>query len=451
MIRQIRQFIIVYIATAAALLVTSPRVAAQAPAAQTLDQQAFNAVWERLEGWVRKGAGAPTGAYSVHVLEVPRTASWADNTQFDGLLELQRIAGAIPEAKFMLDPSRLGRSLHQVYADFALDVTPPDVFSPADEQAYLKANEEFKKAAEDLAKVSAAFGEAYEKEEARIERMGRKPTEVDRQNLRKEWRNRFLAAYTPLQVSFRKRQDLAPVGDPTMDSIRRLAGSIAAADGNGYVGYLGDSVAISELAKTQCDEAKKDNWEGFGLGSTIQVERRADWSSSVRGGGSWGAVSFIGGARSGSNYTYSLSTKANAVSVRICAPRYIALSPGDWWDPELLRKVDRGNLKLKPKSPMEDKKAFGPKGEIPRLVRGVIVARAIAIEANFGETDLNEYKSTVQHGGGVRIGPWRVGGGSTRTEFSRTFTSQTGGYGRSVNGSLPVIIAYVTEETPETQ
>lgn len=236
-----------------------------------------------------------------------------------------------------------------------------------------------------------------------------------------------------------------------MDSIRRLRGSIAQADGNGYVGYLGDSVAMSELAKIQCDESKKENWEGFGLGSTIQVERRADWSSSVRGGGSWGAVSFIGGARSGSNYSYSLATKASAISIRICAPRYVALSPGDWWDPELLRKVDRGALKLKANSPMEPKKAFGPNGEIPRLVRGVIVARAIAIEANFSETDLNEYKKTVNQGGGVRIGPWRVGGGSTRTEFNRTFNSQTGGYGRSVNGSLPVIIAYVTEETPETK
>src|SRR5688572_17387003 len=105
-------------ATAAAATVASP-VAAQATTALTLDQQAFNAVWERLEQWVSKGMGAPTGAYSVHVLEVPRTASWADNTQFDGLLELQRIADAIPEAKFMLDPSRLGKALHQVYADFA--------------------------------------------------------------------------------------------------------------------------------------------------------------------------------------------------------------------------------------------------------------------------------------------------------------------------------------------
>ena len=84
------------------------------------------------------------------------------------------------------------------------------------------------------------------------------------------------------------------------------------------------------------------------------------------------------------------------------------------------------------------------------FVRGVIVARAIAIEANFADSDLNEYKRTVSTGGGARIGPWRVGGGSTRTEFSREFRSQTGGYGRSVNGSLPVIIAFVTEETPET-
>ena len=448
--RRILPCVAANIVAAMAVIVAFP-VVAQAPAAQTLDQQAFNAVWERLEGWVRKGAGAPTGAYSVHVLEVPRTASWADNTQFDGLLELQRIAGAIPEAKFMLDPSRLGRSLHQVYADFALDVTPPERMSPAQEQAYLRANEDFGKAAEKLAKVGDEFSEAYEKEMARIERMGRKPTEVDRQNFRNQWRNRFLAAYTPVQVSFRKLQELAPVGDPTMDSIRRLRGSIAQADGNGYVGYLGDSVAMSELTQIQCDESKKENWEGFGLGSTIQVERRADWSSSVRGGGSWGAVSFIGGARSGSNYSYSLATKASAVSIRICAPRYIALSPGDWWDPELLRKVDRGALKLKANSPMEPKKAFGPSGEIPRLVRGVIVARAIAIEANFSETDLNEYKKTVNQGGGVRIGPWRVGGGSTRTEFNRTFNSQTGGYGRSVNGSLPVIIAYVTEETPETK
>jgi hypothetical protein len=123
-----------YFSLAAIAIVTNLTTFSPLPAhGETLDQSAWNAVWDKLSAVLP----ANTPAESVHALRVIVPATWA-NHNGEGLIELQNIASAIPEAEFSIDPSRLRRSLHKIYSDIVLDVALPQQ-SEADQVAFLKA------------------------------------------------------------------------------------------------------------------------------------------------------------------------------------------------------------------------------------------------------------------------------------------------------------------------
>ena len=106
--------------------------------------------------------------------------------------------------------------------------------------------------------------------------------------------------------------------------------------------------------------------------------------------------------------------------------------------------IDGGLLKLKPDSPSKGKKILGPDGVIPRMVKGAVVARRIIFEAKLGTPDLNEIHQQFRRLGGVRIGPWNIGGGYGSTQFTREYTATNGAYARSTATTVPVIIAIIT-------
>ncbi len=91
-----------------------------ASAQQSLDQKAWNAVWDRLAQVLPQN----TPTESVHALRVIIPATWATGSE-DGLKELQQWASAIPEEQFTIDPTRLKLRLHDVYARAVLDVDLP--------------------------------------------------------------------------------------------------------------------------------------------------------------------------------------------------------------------------------------------------------------------------------------------------------------------------------------
>ena len=96
---------------------------------------------------------------------------------------------------------------------------------------------------------------------------------------------------------------------------------------------------------------------------------------------------------------------------------------------------------------MKGKRIFGPDGQIPRLVKGAVVARRVVFMAQLDETNLNEFRKNSSGSGGVRIGPWSIGGGGGSTQFRREYNEAQGKYGRSTNTDVPVILAIITEPT----
>src|SRR5258708_3151394 len=95
--------------------------------AQTLDQQAWNEVWDRFDKIFPHG----NDNNIVHALELPIPATWADAADLDTLRDLQRIAGAISEEKYVFEPSRMQRTLQEIYTEVVLSVELPN---PSPEQ-----------------------------------------------------------------------------------------------------------------------------------------------------------------------------------------------------------------------------------------------------------------------------------------------------------------------------
>jgi hypothetical protein len=185
----------------------------------------------------------------------------------------------------------------------------------------------------------------------------------------------------------------------------------------------------------------------FDSSTTAQTIRNSSWN----GGGGWGGTFFslnIGGA--GSSYSQIVTSSSDSVSLRFCKMTYIPLYAGTWLSIPFLQAIDHGEIKLRQEKLSQDlrnKKILGPDGMIPRLVKGAIVARNISLEAKLGTTSLDEFKKHLDGSGGVRIGPWSIGGGGGGDEYSRTYTAQNGAYGRSTDFTVPAIIAIVTEPT----
>src|SRR5262245_12756776 len=98
---------------------------------QTLDVRAWSAVWDRL---TKNILPQDTPTESVHALTVIVPATWAKRDRA-GLRELQTYAGALPDTKFSIDPSRLKLSLHQAYARFVLDADLP-LQTPAQQENF---------------------------------------------------------------------------------------------------------------------------------------------------------------------------------------------------------------------------------------------------------------------------------------------------------------------------
>jgi hypothetical protein len=171
-------------------------------------------------------------------------------------------------------------------------------------------------------------------------------------------------------------------------------------------------------------------------------------TSSWNGGGGWAGTFFnlnLGGG--GSNYQNVITTSNESVKLRFCNLTYVPLRPGAWFDISFLQAIDAGLLKLKPNSPSKGTTILGPKGVIPRMVKGAVVARRLVFEAKLGTTNLNEMRSNSGGSGGVRIGPWNIGGGGGSTQFTREYTATNGAYARSTATTVPVIIAVITEPT----
>jgi len=77
----------------------------------TLDEKAWNSVWDRYEGALNFNLQP---GESLQILNYPVPAAWGEGDK-PGLLQLESIAGIIPKQTFALDPSANDKKLFDTY------------------------------------------------------------------------------------------------------------------------------------------------------------------------------------------------------------------------------------------------------------------------------------------------------------------------------------------------
>lgn len=430
-----------YFSLAAIAIVTNLTTFSPLPAhGETLDQSAWNAVWDKLSAVLP----ANTPAESVHALRVIVPATWA-NHNGEGLIELQNIASAIPEAEFSIDPSRLRRSLHKIYSDIVLDVALPQQ-SEADQVAFLKAQTAYDAAFQEYLTVLDKYLERWDRRAKDLAQRGEPIDTLARLRFRTDMGGYFNLVQARLDTAANNVQKFAPVANQWVQAVRRLRDELASAqsDLRDIYGYDGGFATLNAIS-TDCTDSG-EGWDEilFNQSTSSQNLRTSNWN----GGGSWGGTFLsLNAGGGGANYTNIITTSEDNIKLRFCNLTYIPLRPGAWFDVSFLQAIDAGLLKLKADSPIKGQKIFGPDGAIPRMVKGAIVARRIVFEAKLSTTNLNEMRSNSGGSAGIRIGPWSIGGGGGSTQFKRDYITANGSYGRSTATTEPVIIAIVTEPT----
>jgi hypothetical protein len=433
--RHIVRTVPLVVCVAAALLVASPSTG------QTLDQRAFDAVWDRLETLASVKHNSDTER--VHVLRQPASATWLDG-KTQGLRELQRLAGAIPDDTFRIDPSVRMRLLHQVYAAFVADVDLPKI-DPEQRKALQQASAEYRKAFNAAEQRLEEFNKAWERHVADLDRRKEEVTTLAKLEFLQSKAGYFDSEQTALDAATTEVQRFRPVAAAWVQAVGTLTGTMNSALRTDLAGlwlYEGSFATLKSL-NTCADDGP--GWTGLTFDSSVKSEHTRTGSWNV-GGGWAGSFFAIDGSGKGDEYSKVITGSGDAISVKFCNMQYLPVRPGMWFDIGLLEAIDSGLLSLKSNSPNK-RQILGPKGAIPRMVKGLIVARSMRIEAKLSTSRDEEYRRNISGTSGVRIGPWSVGGGGGGTEFRHESRSATGAYVRSTDTTVPVIIAVVTEST----
>ena len=408
--------------------------------AQSLDQKAYDAVWDKL----KKILPANTPSEQVHALTVIVPATWAKQDE-ESLIELQNIAGAIPPETFSIDPGRMKRRLHKIYSDYVLDVNLPNV--PPEQQAkFDAASKAYDTILQDYWARLDIYNTRWIQRVADLERRKDPVTARAKLRFRKQYGRDMLDVQNRLDTAARALQAYAPAASQYGRAVRAIREEITGAQSDqvGTFDYDGGFATLDAIKNDCTDDG--NGWDEIEFKSSMssQETRSSNWN----GNGSWGGSFFsIGGGGGSSDYSNVVKTANDSVALRFCNLTYVSLGPGSWWDADLLQAIDRGALTLKADSPMKGKLVFGPDGQIPRIVKGAVVARRVLFMAQLDETNLNEFRKNSGGSGGVRIGPFSIGGGGGSTQFRREYNEGHGKYGRSTNTDVPVIIAIITEPT----
>ena len=414
---------------------------AQEPA---LDEKAYSAVWDSLVDAIPQG----NETNIVHILEVPQPAVWAEDGA-ENLVSLQKFAGALPEAKYILDPSRLSRGLHDVYTAYVLDIDMP-ILPDKDREEFKDASAKYSEFYRQwLAKVDEYY-DRWDKEKERLEEVGRQPSASTRIKFRDRYGGMFSGINAQLSDAFADVQQYRAVNAQWWNAVQRLhnvhEGLYTDLGVASIYDYNGGRAELN--AAMSCSVDSDDGWKTIEFNNSIETKeiRRKNWNAS--GGWSGG---FFSGSGGGSSYSYWASQEGEGVKLRFCNLRYVPVSPGPWFYSPLLEQIEEGAIQLKPDSAMCGIPIFGPDGKIPRLVKGMLVADKIEFSARYSDARQEEFKRQSSRRGGFRIGSFRVGGsGGSSSESSRQ-TKSDGSYSISTNYTVPVMLAIVSEPTPQSE
>jgi hypothetical protein len=412
---------------------------------QDLDKQAWNEVWDRLEDVVRSARNSPLAPTEiVHVLKVPRPLAYGDHS-WSGAIQLQNIAGIIPKRDFALDPSENDKRLAIIYSGIVKNVTLPTI-TPTQQHAIDVATGHYQTAWTAFEIARKKWNSDRNEEYDNLAHRKILPDDDFEQRTRDALSGDVQVQVQNLQNAIAEWQNALPPDFELVNSIQALRnaqGGTSDIASNGIWRYVIND-PITDRSK-KCDPDKPDGWMDIGLSKSLQTQstRSSDWN----GNGSFGGSFFsIGAGGGGSNYSNVVTGDSSVVRLRFCNIQYVSVS-APWYDQTLLEDIDEGTVKLKPDSSQIGHKMLGSQGLIPRLVKGLIVARDIRFEATIGATKMEELKQSWSGQGGFGIGPFHFGGGGGGSSYHRTDANSSGTFSFASAYEMPIVLAIVTEET----
>ncbi len=411
----------------------------------TLDQVAWNKVWDRFISRLPAG----NSFENVHALSVFVPATWV-NRDTESLQQLQNYAGAIPEAQFSIDPSRMRLQLHEQYARFVLDAELEPT-SDANKQRLREAEARYEAAFKEFRDTRREYLRDWDERKKELRERGEKVDTQAALRFRQENQGIFSSVQSKLDLA---TQDIMASSAPNAHwrNAARLIREEVIGASSVEVGLFNYQGGFSELdsIKDDCTD-NVAGWEVIEFSKSISSAqvRTSNWNAN----GSWNGSFFsLSGGGGGSNYNQVVSKDDENIGLRFCKMTYVPLRPGAWFDASFLRAIDDGRIKLKQGSEAakfiaNGQKILGPEGAIPRLVKGAIVARRVSFNAKLSSARLEEARATVGGSAGVRIGPFRFGGSGGRVEFSSRLDNASGSYSINTSSSTPIILAIITEPT----
>lgn len=407
-----------------------------------LDRQAWNYVWDRFEdvlGGTSHGKLGPDEI--VNILKFPVPLASGDSA-FDSQSQLQNIAGVIPKRSFALDVSDQDVRLHNEYRRILANLRAPQVSD--EKQARIDAAAgAYDTAFKDFDKSRSAWSDRIIAELKKLEVIGHKPNDKDYFRVRDATSSLAVAARSKMMAALIRWKNEVPSDWVLSEALLELELATAGKDdalSNGIVKY-----ELNEDVNFKTASCSDTGWYDLGLSKSTksQAVRTDNWTA----GGGWGGEFVkLGSEFKGGDFSNTVQTDSQSIKLRFCNMRFIPVT-ASWFHMDLLRDIDRGIYELKADSRLSNQKMLGPTGLIPRIVKGLIVARDIKLEARLDKTRIDEMRKTFSYGGGFSIGPFNFGGSASRVEYNITESGDSGFFGLSSSYGRPIVLAVVLQET----
>lgn len=270
------------------------------------------------------------------------------------------------------------------------------------------------------------------------------PDDNDYMRIRDNTSGMITPTITALDKAIAAWENALPASWTLVNALRALKDASGGVEDAGTSGIWHYQIVdpVSTQAAT-CTEAKGWYELKFDKAVNSQSVRASNWNANGSWGGSFLQVGIGGGSSSFSN---TVRTDGENILVRFCNIQYVAVQ-APWLYMDVLRDVDRGLYAQKPDSMIKGQKILGPEGLIPRMVKGLIIARDVDISAKLSKTSIDELKKSASGKAGFGLGPWKVGGSAGKTKYDAKNSKEDGLFSLSTNYGRPVILAVVLEDT----
>jgi hypothetical protein len=423
----------------AALFVLSVSFLVCSCVAQTLDQQAWNEVNNRLAAYIPAG-----GVYKVHFPPQSLYALWHDQNSLDGIANLNLIAGTMPPWNPGWQSGGDSLPVNYGWVIDGLDYPPAVGVTGAKKKKILA---DYDKSVKDLYAAVDGLQDKLVKEIKRQKDLGFDFKAQQQQVWWSHHANELTSAIDNYDDAVKEYEATI---DPNWslhdaaEAFRNARKGATTKQGNSYP-YDGSAASLATLiANGKAAETSNQcttGWE-FNKATHSQDTSSSSWGAS----GSYGP--FISLGANSSSFSDDVADDGTHVSIKFCSIAYIPIAPVDWYRPDVLKLVKDGNVKIRPDSLVAHKVLFGENGWLTRQTVGVIAAYRPMITAKLTTATSHTFEQKWSGSGGIGIGPLKIGGNAGGSRREVKTTNADGSFTITGVGEEPYIIAIISREIP---